>query len=1010
MKHGAQFLVAFSLLLSSAMADRQAAADPLGVGARPPAERAAWRARPSLYFIENQGQVAGPARYYLKGHDRALFIGDDGLTIVLQPQDNARQLATQSLHSAAAPFALRLEFAGARPGALVQGEGRGPLVSLFTGGKENWRAGLPSYQRLVYTDLWPGIDLTLIGDNQQIKYELLVKPGADPDLIRLRYRGGDALRLEGSGELAVETPLGTFRDQRPISFQESGGARTEVGTEYALAARGDGTFGFRLATYDRAKPLTIDPAVFVYASYLGGAGEEAGYSVAVDSAGAAYITGYTTSSEVSFPTGSGFGSLPTVFSTYRGGRDAFVAKISPSGNNLEYITYLGGSSDDQGDEVAVDSQGSAVVVGSTASGGDFPVVGGPDLTFNGGARDIFLTKLNPSGTALVYSGFIGGAGDDRAPGLAVDGVGNLYLTGLTYSNEASFPTGTGFGSLPGADQTHNGDADAFAVKVSPDGSSLLFASYIGGSNFDAAAGIGMDAAGNVYVGGETASLENTFPDGDGIGSIPGAVTSYSGGLFDSFVVKLSSAGTSFSYATYVGGALEDRYTPGFAVSPQGSAWLAGSTVSTENTFPTGQGFGSIPGFDQLHHGGRDSFVVKVNPSGLTFDYATYLGGSGGDEGAQSVAVDNLGNAYVTGLTDSTEASFPDGDGFDTISGPDTTFNGGPHDAFVVALDAAGTSLLYATYIGGPGGGFYDEIGIGIAVDAGGSAYVTGYTSSNVGFPDGIGFGDLPGLDQSFNGGPLDAFVVKIGPPEPPAPTNLTWRGPWDNATTYVLGDIVEFGGSSYISLTAGNFANAPDTSPESWALFAQRGDDGATGSQGPSGPQGVPGLQGEPGPQGIPGPEGPPGPPGPQGPPGPIGPAGPPGEAGPPGPPGLNGTSGSAIGGNYANTASNTFLMPWGSTSNATEANANVPLPSGTASKLVVSLTAAPGAGGSATIRIRKNGINTVLTCTVAGTATTCTDMVNSVVFGDGDLLSILYTEAGAAASRIRMAFEYRAP
>jgi pimeloyl-ACP methyl ester carboxylesterase len=739
------FLLATVLLLCSALAYGQPS-DPSG-GAHSRPGLATSLGRSSLFFIENHGQVPGPARYYLPGRDRTLFIGDDGLTVVLEPGAKKSDA-----------YALRLEFVGARHDALPRGEGvPGPTVNLFTGGPENWRTGLPTYSRLVYKDLWPGIDLALVGDTQRVKYEFRVKPGTDPDQIRLRYRGGDALRLEPSGDLAIDTPLGTLRDERPLSFQESNGKRAEVATRYTLTEE---TFGFALADYDRTQPLVIDPAVFVYASYLGGSGEDRGTSIAVDRLGAAYVTGITTSPEASFPTGSGFGSLPGVYRTYSGGYDAFVAKVSPSGTSLEYVTYVGGSGNDVPAGIAVDSAGCAYVAGYTNNGTQFPVIGGPGTSYHGGANDVFVFKLNATGTALVYSGFIGGSGDDREPAIAIDDSGSAYITGLTYSDQTTFPTGSGFGSLPGADQTHNGDADAFAIKVKPDGSGLQYATYIGGNGFDNGYAIGVDAAGNAYIGGNTASHEDTFPNGNGVGTIPGPNTKYAGGAFDSFVVKLNASGTAFSYVAFIGGAAEDRYTPGLAVDRNGNAWIAGRTVSDESTFPTGHGFAGIPGFDHTYKGSWDAFVVKINAAGTAFDYATYLGGSGDDE-AQAIAVDSNGNAYVTGWTSSTESTFPGGNGFGNIPGPDTTYNGGPHDAFVVKLNAAGTGLAYATYIGGPGGGTYDELGTGIAVDGSGNAYVTGYTTSASGFPGGSGFGSLPGFDQSYNGGSADAFVVKI---------------------------------------------------------------------------------------------------------------------------------------------------------------------------------------------------------------------------------------------------------
>jgi hypothetical protein len=765
MKDRRRFLLASGFLLWSLPAYGQSSGHVASVDPRVGLVKSLERS--GLYFIENQGQLAGPTRYYLQGRDRAVFVGEEGLTFVLQPRARIhRQVPARSAGPASTAFALRLEFVGARPDAALHGEGsHGPVVSQFTGGRESWRTGLPTYSRLVYTDLWPGIDLALVGDAQRIKYEFRVRPQADPRQIRLRYRGGEGLRLEPAGSLAVDTPLGTLRDERPLSFQGSPGQRTEISTRYALAGTEDGTFGFALANYDRTRPLVIDPAVFVYASYLGGAGEDRGYAVAVDQSGAAYITGYTNSSQASFPTGTGFGSIPGADTTYNGGYDAFVAKVLPSGAGLEYVTYVGGSGDDVASGIAVDGAGCAYVAGYTTSGAQFPVVGELGTSYKGGAHDVFVFKLSASGTALLYSGLIGGDGDDREPAIALDASGSAYVTGLTYSTEATFPTGTGFGSLPGADQTYNGGGDAFVVKIRPDGSGLVYASYIGGSGFDNGYAIGVDAVGNVYVGGNTASHEDTFPNGNGVGSIPGPNRKFAGGEFDAFVVKLNAAGTAFSYVAFVGGAAQDRYAPGLAVSRDGSAWIVGETTSAEDTFPTGHGFGDIPGFNRVHSGGFDAFVVKINAEGTAFEYATYIGGSGDDE-AQAIAVDAEGSAYVTGRTNSTESTFPSGHGFGGIPGPDTTYNGGPHDIFVVKLNPAGTGLAYATYIGGPGGGLYDELGVGIAVDAGKNAYVTGYTTSATGFPGGSGFGGLPGFDQVYSGGGADAFIVKISAGDP----------------------------------------------------------------------------------------------------------------------------------------------------------------------------------------------------------------------------------------------------
>ncbi|HET9209404.1 MAG TPA: hypothetical protein VFR03_03350, partial [Thermoanaerobaculia bacterium] len=351
MKRSLHFLLTSGLLLWSALTYGQPSDHSRLTAPRVP--HATQLGRLPLYFIENHGQVKGPARYYLQGRDRTLFAADDGITFILEPGAKAYQPAsTRSAKAARDAYALRLEFVDAQPNASIRGEGTGPVVNLFTGGRENWRTGLPSYSRLVYIDLWPGIDLALIGDIQRVKYEFRVKPGADPHQIRLRYRGADALRIDPSGDLAVDTPLGTLRDQRPFSFQELDGRRAEVKTRYALKAH-DHEITFALASYDRTKPLVIDPAVFVYASYLGGTGSDRGGAIAVDNFGTAYILGDTTSPEASFPTGAGFGSLSGADTTYNGGFDTFVAKVLRSGTGLEYVTYIGGSGDDIASGLAV---------------------------------------------------------------------------------------------------------------------------------------------------------------------------------------------------------------------------------------------------------------------------------------------------------------------------------------------------------------------------------------------------------------------------------------------------------------------------------------------------------------------------------------------------------------------------------------------------------------------------------------------------------------------------------
>lgn len=745
--------------------------------------------RLALYFVENRGQANAAVGYYLQGVDKTVYFTSRGLTFILTgrselgPKTQNASLGASGSSSAVemAPtelFALRLDFLGADPAARPRGEEPTPaVVSYFKGPRNRWRTGLTTYSRLVYRDLWPGIDLVYSGTVNRMKYTFEVRPWADPRRIRLAYRGSSELAISPSGELVVTTPMGRLRDERPVSFQQKAGRRMEVPTSYRLEPAGtteERAYGFALGDYDPSLPLVVDPAMLVYAGFLGGSGSEGGRAIAVDGAGNVYVTGVTTSTEATFPDGDGFGTVSGADGSFNGDNDAFVAKVSADGSALVYAGYLGGSAFDSGNAIAVDAAGNAYVAGSTVSeqatfpdGNGFGTLGGPDSSFNGGLFDAFVAKVNAAGTSLLYAGYLGGGGFETAFGIAVDSAGNAYVTGFTDSTEDSFPDGDGIGGIPGSDVTYNGGGgDAYVVKVNAAGSGLLYASYVGGGNFDAGRGIAVDEAGNAYLVGRADSSQATFPDGDGFGSVGGMDVTHNGDS-DGFLAKVNAPGTALLYASYLGGSGTDQCN-GIALGRAGEVYVTGDTGSTHVSFPDGDGVGTLASPDATYNGGpSDAFVAKVNAAGTALLYAGYLGGSGDDRG-NGIGVDGAGNTYVTGTTSSSEVSFPDGDGFGGVNGADVSFNGGAADAFVVKVSPAGTGLLYATYLGGSG----VDTGAGIAVRSG-NAYVTGSTESpQATFPDGDGLGSLPGPDATFNGG-TDAFVAKIGSPVPPFATWLT---------------------------------------------------------------------------------------------------------------------------------------------------------------------------------------------------------------------------------------------
>jgi hypothetical protein len=334
----------------------------------------------------------------------------------------------------------------------------------------------------------------------------------------------------------------------------------------------------------------------VYAGFLGGSGWDDGYGIAVDASGNAYVTGGTGSSD--FPAVVG----PDL--SHNGDRDAFVAKVNPSGTALVYAGFLGGSSDDAGSGIAVDASGNAYVTGWTWSS-DFPAVVGPDLSRNGG-HDAFVAKVNPSGTALVYAGFLGGSSDDAGYGIAVDASGNAYVTGWTGSS--NFP------AVVGPDLSRNGGHDAFVAKVNPSGTALVYAGFLGGSSNDGGSGIAVDASGNAYVTGKTWSSD--FP------AVVGPDLSHNG-YTDAFVAKVNPSGTALVYAGFLGGSGWD-YGYGIAVDASGNAYVTGETGSSD--------FPAVVGPDLSHNGYGDAFVAKVNPSGTALVYAGFLGGSINDVG------------------------------------------------------------------------------------------------------------------------------------------------------------------------------------------------------------------------------------------------------------------------------------------------------------------------------------------------------------------------------------------
>ncbi len=662
-----------------------------------------------VYFEENQGQFDERVRFLARGtHGLDLFVtATDAVYVVHEPmQEGSRpspadmrspdQNTPKPPHMATAVY-MRLE--GAAANTTSRGsDALAHRTNYFKGTEENWRTNIPNYQGLRTDGVYPGIDMVWHGrENGGVQYDFIVAPNADPSQIEWKVDGAKQIELTDEGDLLIHTEYGDIRQQRPYTYQDSGsGVRSDVDSRFVID--GSDRVRFDVGEYDRSRPLTIDPSVNLsnlsFSTFLGGSSNDTGLAVGVDGAGNVYVTGYTASPL--FPTTPG-----TFDTSQNGSNDVFVTKLNAAGTGLIYSTFLGGSSDDGGYGIAVDASGNVYMTGITINGAtDYPTtVGAYDTTHNG-SNDVFVTKLNASGTALIYSTFIGGRGVDYGFGIAVDSSGSAYVTGSTFDDATDYPTTAGV-----YDTTHNGNYDVFVTKLNAGGTALIYSTFIGGSDADFGNGIAVDPSGSAYVTGYTYDDTTDYP------TTAGAYDTTHNGTSDVFVTKLNLSGTALVYSTFIGG-IGDDIGYGVAVDPSGSAYVTGDTLDGVADYPTTAG-----AYDTTHNGSYDVFVTKLNTTGSALIYSTFIGGSSDDRG-NGIAVDPSGSAYVTGYTIDSATDYP------TTAGAYDTAHNGLFDVFATKLNTTGGALVYSTFIGGSS----NDIGNGIAVDPSGNTYVTGYAN------------------------------------------------------------------------------------------------------------------------------------------------------------------------------------------------------------------------------------------------------------------------------------------
>lgn len=704
-----------------------------------------------LALEENHGQIDSGVRFFSRGKTINLYLKSS--EVVLTSSANGNREGDHSSGSQTVDQFLSLKLKGAKPDPQITGEERLQSATNYLVGRDpkRWRTNVDNFNKVRYRDVYPGIDAVYYGNQLGLEYDFIVSPGIDYRIISISFEGLESIAIDASDALVLHTSRGEIRQHKPIAYQEINGFRTELPIRYVLlkadvssdterSKRPSGRnnqVSFEVEHYDPRLPLVIDP-VLSYSTYLGGGTRDEANAVAVDSSGNLYITGYTNSANFPMITTSQVASgdcLPC--------GNVFVTKLNSSGTAALYTTILGGSLSEATKGISIDSLGNAYITGYTFSR-DFPVTVG---AFQRNKRspdddtDVFVAKLNPAGTNLVYSTYLGGSRNNQASSIATAQSGEAYVTGYTFSDD--FPT------TSNAFQTSRGGSnpffsDAFVTKLDPQGSGLSYSTYLGGIGIDRGNCVAVDSFGNAYVTGKAgAGFPTTF----------GAFQPEMKGGNDAFVTKLRSEDGALVYSTYLGGtsgAPDGVPCPGegacqlgdegwgIAVDFSGSAYITGGTSSVD--------FPSTPGsFHTDLNSSSTLFVTKLNREGNALVYSAI--GIGGI----SVAVDPTGSAYVTGTTSL--------DSIPMLS----AFQGkrkGRSDAYIEKLSSTGSVLVYSSYLGGGD----DDFSNAIAVDDFGNAYVAGYTvSENFKIRSALQpiFGGQNGGTGSING---DAFVAKIALP------------------------------------------------------------------------------------------------------------------------------------------------------------------------------------------------------------------------------------------------------
>jgi hypothetical protein len=647
-----------------------------------------------LVFEPNRGQADPAVKFLSHANGHSVFLRE-----------------TDAVFAFANPaITVRMKLVGQNPQPVVEGvDLQGGVTNYLVGNDRSaWRTSVPQFAKVKYGNVYPGIDLIYYGNQRQLEYDFVVAPHADPAPVQLEFEGADQVSLGPEGDLILRTSGGDVRQERPIAFQMRKGVREPVEVEFVLNGK---RATFDLGEYDHSLPLVIDPK-FIWATYLGGPGDDQGNDVVVDADGFVYVTGATENLDVE-PAGVLAAPLGTDF-------QAFVTKINPAGA-IVFTTYFGGAGTDESHSLALDPAGNMYITGFTLST-DFPTVNAFQKTLSG-TQDAYALKLDKNGSTLVYSTYFGGNSTDRGFGIAVDPGGNAIFAGATLSRD--FPTTNAFQSF-----FAGGLGEAFLTKLGPTGTPV-FSTFLGGNGNDQAYDVGRDDDGNIVLTGFTTS--QNFPTHKALSA------NYRGGTDDIFITKFNESGSALVFSTYFGGTGSDNGVR-LALDKDKKIYVTGYTSSLD--FP-------LANPAQLFHGGIndpftptfDAFLIKLHADGQNADFSTYIGGEDHDSGV-SVAVDKDGFIYLAGWTTSLRFY-----AINALGG----FLRGPRDGFVMKIASDSSVVVFSSYLGG----FGSEGATSVAVDSSSNVYATGYTLSF----------DFPlnpeTMFQGATAGMQDGFLVKI---------------------------------------------------------------------------------------------------------------------------------------------------------------------------------------------------------------------------------------------------------